>query len=128
MSKLNINKEQPDFLGDLFSRVPEEELPASFRSNMMRQILLESAKVKKRNERFSLLAVILASFIMISLAIASLIYMKVPQINLPHINTEVLSFYLYIGALTLLLLWGDFQLRKLFHKREKKGAGKLYNS
>lgn len=128
MNKLHINKEQPDFLEDLFSRVPEEELPASFRSNMMRQILLESAKVKKRNERFSLLAVILASFIMISLAIASLIYMKVPQINLPHINTEVLSFYLYIGALTLLLLWGDFQLRKLFHKREKKRAGKLYNS
>ncbi len=44
MSKLNTNKEQPDFLGDLFSRIPEEELPASFRSNVMRQIMLESVK------------------------------------------------------------------------------------
>ena len=54
MSKINTNKEQPDLLGDLFKRIPEEELPASFRSNVMRQIMLESAKAKKRDERFSL--------------------------------------------------------------------------
>lgn len=41
MSKINTNKEQPDLLGDLFKRIPEEELPASFRSNVMRQIMLE---------------------------------------------------------------------------------------
>ena len=51
MSKINTNKEQPGLLGDLFKRIPEEELPASFRSNVMRQIMLESAKAKKRNER-----------------------------------------------------------------------------
>ena len=71
MSKINTNKEQPDLLGDLFKRIPEEELPASFRSNVMRQIMLESAKAKKRDERFSLLAAIVASLIMISLAIVS---------------------------------------------------------
>jgi len=49
MSKINTNKEQPDLLGDLFKRIPEEELPASFRSNVMRQIMLESAKAKKRD-------------------------------------------------------------------------------
>ena len=27
MSKINTNKEQPDLLGDLFKRIPEEELP-----------------------------------------------------------------------------------------------------
>ena len=26
MSKINTNKEQPDLLGDLFKRIPEEEL------------------------------------------------------------------------------------------------------
>lgn len=46
MSKINTNKEQPDLLGDLFKRIPEEELPASFRSNVMRQIMLESAKAR----------------------------------------------------------------------------------
>ena len=30
MSKINTNKEQPDLLGSLFKRIPEEELPASF--------------------------------------------------------------------------------------------------
>ena len=117
MSKLNTNKEQPDFLGDLFSRIPEEELPASFRSNVMRQIMLESVKAKKRNERFSLLAVILASLIMISLAVASFIYMEIPQISLPVLDTSALVFYLYIGAIALILLLADYQLRNMLHKK-----------
>ena len=102
MSKINTNKEQPDLLGDLFKRIPEEELPASFRSNVMRQIMLESAKAKKRDERFSLLAAIVASLIMISLA---------------TISTSALAFYLYIGAITLILLLADYKLRNLFHKK-----------
>ena len=114
MSKINTNKEQPDLLGDLFKRIPEEELPASFRSNVMRQIMLESAKAKKRDERFSLLAAIVASLIMISLAIVSFVYMK---IAIPTISTSALAFYLYIGAITLILLLADYKLRNLFHKK-----------
>ena len=105
MSKINTNKEQPDLLGDLFKRIPEEELPASFRSNVMRQIMLESAKAKKRDERFSLLAAIVASLIMIS------------KIAVPTISTSALAFYLYIGAITLILLLADYKLRNLFHKK-----------
>ena len=112
MSKINTNKEQPDLLGDLFKRIPEEELPASFRSNVMRQIMLESAKAKKRDERFSLLAAI-----MISLAIVSFVYMEIPKIAVPTISTSALAFYLYIGAITLILLLADYKLRNLFHKK-----------
>ena len=111
MSKINTNKEQPDLLGDLFKRIPEEELPASFRSNVMRQIMLESAKAKKRDERFSLLAAIVASLIMISLAIVSFVYMEIPKIAIPTISTSALAFYLYIGAITLILLLADYKLR-----------------
>ena len=114
MSKINTNKEQPDLLGDLFKRIPEEELPASFRSNVMR---LESAKAKKRDERFSLLAAIVASLIMISLAIVSFVYMEIPKIAIPTISTSALAFYLYIGAITLILLLADYKLRNLFHKK-----------
>ncbi len=117
MSKINTNKEQPDLLGDLFKRIPEEELPASFRSNVMQQIMLESAKAKKRDERFSLLAAIVASLIMISLAIVSFVYMEIPKIALPMISTSALAFYLYIGAITLILLFVDYKLRNLFHKK-----------
>ena len=113
MSKINTNKEQPDLLGDLFKRIPEEELPASFRSNVMRQIMLESAKAKKRDERFSLLA----ALIMISLAIVSFVYMEIPKIAIPTISTSALAFYLYIGAITLILLLADYKLRNLFHKK-----------
>ena len=109
MSKINTNKEQPDLLGDLFKRIPEEELPASFRSNVMRQIMLESAKAKKRDERFSLLAAIVASLIMISLAIVSFVYMEIPKIAIPTISTSALAFYLYIGAITLILLLADYK-------------------
>lgn len=118
MSKINTNKEQPDLLGDLFKRIPEEELPASFRSNVMRQIMLESAKAKKRDERFSLLAAdSVASLIMISLAIVSFVYMEIPKIAIPTISTSALAFYLYIGAITLILLLADYKLRNLFHKK-----------
>ncbi|WP_297903541.1 hypothetical protein [uncultured Parabacteroides sp.] len=117
MSKMNINKEQPDLLGDLFKRMPEEELPASFRSNVMRQIMLESAKAKKRNERFSLLATILASLVMISLAVVAFIYMEIPKMAVCTISTSALTFYLYIGAITLILLFADYKLRDLFRKK-----------
>lgn len=117
MSKMNTNKEQPDWLGDLFKRIPEEELSTSFRPNVMRQIMLESAKAKKRNERFSLLAAIVASLIMISLAAVSFVYMEIPKIALPMISTSALAFYLYIGAITLILLFVDYKLRDLFHKK-----------
>ena len=44
--------EKNDILKDLFSRMPEEELPASFRANAMRQIMAEAERIRKRNERF----------------------------------------------------------------------------
>lgn len=116
MNKMDIQKEQPDLLEGLFKRMPEEKLPASFRSNVMRQILLEDAKAKKRNERFSLLTVVLGSLAMISLAISSLIYMEIPKIRVPNIEVSDLYFYLYIGAITLALLFADYKFRKVFRK------------
>lgn len=120
MSRININKEQADWLGDVFKHIQEEELPASFRSNVMRQIMLESAKAKRRDERLSLLAAIVASFVMISIAILSFIYMKIPKISIPTINTSALTFYLYIGGLTLLLLFADYKLRGMLRKKEQE--------
>lgn len=36
--------EKNDILKDLFSRMPEEELPASFRTNVMKQIMAEAER------------------------------------------------------------------------------------
>ena len=63
--------EKNDILKDLFSRMPEEELPASFRANAIRQIMAEAERIRKRNERWGWIAVIAASLLMVGIAIAS---------------------------------------------------------
>ena len=59
--------------------MPEEELPASFRANVMRQIMAEAERIRKRNERWGWIAVIAASLSMIGIAIASFLYMGIPR-------------------------------------------------
>ncbi|WP_075559013.1 hypothetical protein [Parabacteroides timonensis] len=119
---MDTHKDNPDILEKLFSQLPEEELPASFRLNVMQQITSEAAKVQKRNERFGLAAVVIASLGMLGMAIALILYyIGLPetaeiQIRWPQIDTGIFSFYFYIGILALLLLFLDYRLRKLFHK------------
>ena len=114
---MDTHKDNPDILEKLFNQLPEEELPASFRLNVMQQITSEAAKVQKRNER-----VVIASLGMLGMAIALILYyIGLPetaeiQIRWPQIDTGIFSFYFYIGILALLLLFLDYRLRKLFHK------------
>lgn len=120
-AKINKNQERPDVLEDLFKQLPEEELPVSFRANVMRQVMQEAMKAKKRSERLSLVAVILASLAMVALAVLSFLYMGLPEIDMPHFpqpqwDPSALLFYLYIGILTLCLLLADYMLRKAFYK------------
>ena len=121
---MDSNQKQPDILENLFRQMPEEELPASFRLNVMQQIAQETVKVKKRNEWFGLAAVIAASLGMLGMAVAFLFYMDFPQIiwpnkiEWPQIDLPIFSFYFYIGILTLILLFLDYKLRKVFHKDE----------
>ena len=119
---MDTHKDNPDILEKLFNQLPEEELPASFRLNVMQQITSEAAKVQKRNARFGLAAVVIASLGMLGMAIALILYyIGLPetaeiQIRWPQIDTGIFSFYFYIGILALLLLFLDYRLRKLFHK------------
>lgn len=112
-----MNKQQPsDTWGNLFRQLPEKELPADFRFNVMQQVMKEAAKQQKRNERIGILLIILASLLMVALAVATLLYIDLPRIRIPPVDPAGLHFYLYIGGLTLLLLWGDHKLRQLFRK------------
>ena len=115
---MDSNKKNPDILENLFRQMPEEELPASFRLNVMQQIAKETVKVRKRNEWFGLAAVIAASLLMLAIAAVSFFYMELPPISWPKINLSALSFYFYIGILSLLLLFADYKLRKAFRKDE----------
>lgn len=122
---MNDNKKTPDIFEDLFRQMPEEELPASFRLNVMQQIARESIKVNKRNEWLGLAAIIAASLLMLAMAVGSFFYIKLDEpspmeFSWPTIdwNLPAFSFYFYIGILSLVLLFADYMLRKKLRKDE----------
>ena len=117
--------EKNDILKDLFSRMPEEELPASFRTNVMKQIMAEAERIRKRNERWGWIAVIAASLLMVGIAIASFLYMNIPPISVQIPNMSTLPFYAYIGMLALILLGADYKFRQLFKRRQMSQKEKM---
>ena len=117
--------EKNDILKDLFSRMPEEELPASFRANAMRQIMAEAERIRKRNERWGWIAVIAASLLMVCIAIASFLYMNISPISVQIPNMSTLPFYAYIGMLALILLGADYKFRQLFKRRQMSQKEKM---
>ena len=117
--------EKNDILKDLFSRMPEEELPASFRANAMRQIMAEAERIRKRNERWGWIAVIAASLLMVGIAIASFLYMIISPISVQIPNMSTLPFYAYIGILALILLGADYKFRQLFKRRQMSQKEKM---
>lgn len=112
-----------DSLSGLFKQLPEEGLPASFQHKVMQQIRKEAVRRAQRKARMEWLVVILASLIMIGLAAAALLYLaprhiSFPQLDISRIAFSGIRFYLYIGLLSLFLLWLDYRLRRVFHKEE----------
>ena len=117
--------EKNDILKDLFSRMPEEELPASFRANAIRQIMAEAERIRKRNERWGWIAVIAASLLMVGIAIASFRYRNISPISVQLPNMRPLPFYAYIGMLALILLGADYKFRQLFKRRQMSQKEKM---
>ncbi|MFQ9020404.1 MAG: hypothetical protein ACLR6J_01095 [Parabacteroides merdae] len=107
--------------------MPEEELPASFRANAMRQIMAEAERIRKRNERWGWIAVIAASLLMVGIAIASFPllteYLTQYPVQIPNMST--LPFYAYIGILALILLGADYKFRQLFKRRQMSQKEKM---
>ncbi len=122
-------RNQQDPLRKLFTQLPKEKLPESFRSTLMQQIRAEAARIKKRNERLSMAAIIGASVFMLGLGILGFLYtdITIPEIDLsipamkwPKIPSFTsVPLYLFIGILSLLLLFGDYQMRKAYRRRHK---------
>jgi hypothetical protein len=114
---MNKKEQEDDWLKPLFGLLPEEELPASFREEMMKRIQAETAWIRKRNELTGLLMVILASLAMMGLAAGALLYTNIPHPGWRIPELVTLPFYSYIGALTLLLLGIDHLLRRTYRKK-----------
>ncbi|MDR2496139.1 MAG: hypothetical protein LBD21_03340 [Tannerellaceae bacterium] len=118
-----MNSHQTDEqLKRLLKRLPEPELPASFRENIMHRILAEAERSKKRSERIGWLLVSLASLSFVGLGAAALI--RINRISPAEFDMLALSlpsmpFYLYIGALALVLLGMDHIFVKAYRKKMK---------
>ncbi len=113
---------QQDPLKRLFTQLPKERLSETFRSDMMQQIMAEAIRIKKRNERLAMVAVIAASVIMLALGVLAVIYLGLPKLvidwpKIPSLTSAPLA--LYVGALSLLLLFADYQLRKTYKRKHK---------
>lgn len=115
---MDQNTQNTDLLENLFRQMPEEELPASFRQQVMQQVNQEVVKLKKRNERLELIATILGALAMFALAIGAFIWLEIPKIQLPKLDFSIFPFYIYIGTISLVLLFLDYKIRKVLRKDE----------
>jgi hypothetical protein len=114
---MNKKEQENDWLKPLFSRLPNEDLPDSFKEELMKRIGAEADRIRKRNELIGLLIVSLASLAIAGLAAGALLYAGVRCVRWDMPELVALPFYLYIGALTLLLLGGDHLLRRTYRKK-----------
>lgn len=118
---MNTNKEK-DYLQGLFSQLPEAPLPTDFRLRIMEQIQEEAVRIKKRNERLSWAALIVASLTILTLGILAVIRLGLPKLSFT-ISMEAIQtipFYLYIAFLAFLLLSADHYFRKRYKEKHKE--------
>ncbi|MDR1335524.1 MAG: hypothetical protein LBK22_01695 [Tannerella sp.] len=114
-------EEPQDVLKAMFRRMPDEPLPPDFLPEMMQRIRAEAARVRKREACRRAVALVAASLTIAGLAVAALIYPGIPsfRVDLPQIFIP--PFYIYIGFLTLVLLFADGWLRQKYFKKHTSG-------
>lgn len=112
--------QKDDILKELFGQIPEEPLPVSFRTDVMRRIAAETERIRRRNERLGWIALIAASLAMLALAAGTLFYVGIPKISVSLPKMDIDPFYLSIGLMALLLLGMDHLLRRRIGKRQEK--------
>ena len=114
-----MNPTKQDVLKSMFSHVPEEVLPPTFHAEMMQRIRKEALRISKRNKLLRLLALIAASAATIGLAAASLIYLGIPHIEIEIPQISFPPYYLYFGAIVLILLVADHLFRQFYDKKHR---------
>ncbi|MDR2534368.1 MAG: hypothetical protein LBC81_06320 [Tannerellaceae bacterium] len=118
---MNTNQ-TADPLKHIFKRLPEPELPQSFRENIMNRIMAEAERKKKRSEQMGWLFVAAASIGVIGLAAAAFLWFdrfSLSEFEFPSLNFPSMPFYIYIGGLALLLLGVDHVFVRAYRKRLK---------
>jgi polyferredoxin len=109
--------EQQDILKTMFNHLPEETLSQAFLPEMMQRIRKESVRIRKRDERLRIAALVAASLTIVGLTAATFIYMGVPKIEIDFSMITIPPLYLFIGAFSLILLLADSLFRQRYYKK-----------
>ena len=119
MNRPTIQQQGNSSWEQLFAQLPEERLPMDFRATLMQKVMRQAAIKRKRNERLSWLALIMASIALIALAVACLAYLDFSWSRFELFKGESYPFYCSIGGLALLLLLADYKLRQFYFSHKK---------
>lgn len=119
MNKLTMQQQGKDSWEQLFAQLPEERLPMGFRATLMGEVMRQAAAKRKRDERLSWLALLLATCALIALAVGVLLYLDFSWPHFELFKGEGYPFYCSIGVLALLLLLADYKLRQLYFNHKK---------
>ncbi|WP_085537518.1 hypothetical protein [Massilibacteroides vaginae] len=105
---------------ELFTRLPEKKLPDNFRADVMKTVMREAVRMKKREERFGLFITIAIATVMLALGTLALLYLKMPDLEFNIPDLSGVPFFIYIGCLVFLLLAIDYKCRKHFYEKRSK--------
>lgn len=119
MNRSTILQQGKSSWEQLFAQLPEERLPMDFRAKLMAGVMRQAAAKRKRDERLSWLALLLATCSLILLAIGVLLYLDFSWPHFELFKGESYPFYCSIGVLALLLLLADYKLRQLYFSHKK---------
>lgn len=108
----------------LFSKLPEGELPPHFQQKVMECILRQEKTRNLRNLWIVWSSVSLSSIAIIAMVAFLFRYLSIDLggyfkeiFTLPEIHLENWTPYIFIGGIALVLLIADSYLRKLFYKK-----------
>lgn len=111
------DRENKDMLGDMFSGLPEAQLPSGFREEVLEKVMYEAARMKKQKERNGLFVTIALAVLIFVSGIAALMYLELPKVEVRIPDLSTLPFFAYIGGLVFILLAIDWKVRKRFYEK-----------
>lgn len=105
----------------MFDRMVDEPLPPAFLPEMMQRIREESVRIRKRDARRWKVALTAASLTIAGLAVAAFTYLDMPQFRVGFPRISIPPFYIHIGLLMLVLLFGDSWFRQKYFEKHPNG-------
>ena len=112
-----MNQNEQDILKSIFSRLPDEQLPHDFQSEIMHIVRKVTVGINRRNELLRGLALIAGTLFMIGITVAAFTFMGIPQIIIDFPPVSIPPSYIYFGLLVLVLLFSDQILRQIYYKK-----------